>query len=112
MKITFSDNISDFDKAKTIDGNEWSGTGSFYRKDSQPGTIQWAIPTVGKGTWMWFVCPCGCGETYPLPITTEPNGYGWFWNGDEKLPTLSPSILKTGACKWHGWLQNGEWRAA
>ena len=24
------------------------------------------------------------------------NGPGWFWNGDKKIPTFSPSILDTG----------------
>lgn len=39
-------------------------------------------------------------------------GSCWAWTGDAAAGTLtaSPSLHATGACGWHGWLQNGDLR--
>lgn len=62
-------------------------------------------------------CPCGnADENHQLyvpflnPIdggpTIEPNG--WQRTGDTvDTLTLAPSILRHGACKWHGWIRDG-----
>jgi len=48
-----------------------------------------------------------------LPVTTEldPSGRCWSWNGDTKVPTLTPSILVRAYAGWtdgwHGYLKDG-----
>lgn len=61
---------------------------------------------------MDFICPCGCGnEGYlSFDIHEDKKFPSWKWNGDEGKPTLTPSILKTSGCKWHGYLTEGEFR--
>ena len=57
-----------------------------------------------------FRCPCGCGGESWLPIANGDRD-GWQWNGNREKPTLTPSILQSGfACKWHGYLTDGEFR--
>lgn len=75
-----------------------------------PGAIE--IRPVYKGTAIGgiaFVCPCGCGRDGWLPLKPE-RANGWEWNGDHAKPTLSPSILQSGGCRWHGYLTDGEFR--
>ena len=41
------------------------------------------------------------------------SGTYWWWNGDRDKPTLTPSIgvPATPPYKWHGFLENGIWKA-
>lgn len=32
----------------------------------------------------------------------------WVWDGNEKEPTITPSILVVNGCGWHGYLTKGE----
>lgn len=60
-----------------------------------------------------FRCPCGCKREGYLPLRDQDNtGPSWVWDGSKTAPTLEPSILQVGGCKWHGWLRNGEWVTA
>ena len=56
----------------------------------------------------------------PLYLAGEPKCPGtwasWLWDGNREAPTLSPSIGSVGMhddppTGWHGFLQNGVWRA-
>lgn len=60
-------------------------------------------------TGIAFRCPCGCGREGYLPIRPQDVGPSWEFNGNDDAPTVSPSVLFTGGCQWHGWLRNGEW---
>jgi hypothetical protein len=57
-----------------------------------------------------FKCPCGCGDTIMLNLTT---GYRprWQFKPDKKTLTISPSIRRTEGCKSHFFLRRGkvEW---
>jgi len=54
-------------------------------------------------------CP-GCGSIQALPVRYPGHhpskGVLWDWDGNEDLPTLSPSINHVGC--WHGFLRAGE----
>lgn len=54
-----------------------------------------------------FKCPC-CGEIAYLPTSGHPDEKR-MWTFDEETLTVTPSILWTSGCKWHGYLTNGEW---
>ncbi|WP_081816764.1 DUF6527 family protein [Fodinicurvata fenggangensis] len=59
---------------------------------------------------MIFNCPCGCGREGYLPFKPEPSP-SWLWDGNREAPTLRPSVLQIGGCRWHGFLTAGEWRS-
>lgn len=80
--------------------------GHQYRKDKSVGLIAFC-ENEGKITHLRYMCPCGCGNWACIPITTEPGGYGWQWNGNKEKPTLNPSIQKLTPCHWHGFLVDG-----
>lgn len=61
-------------------------------------------------TGIVFVCPRHGNETCQLQFTgpaAEPGVPSWRWNGLTRKPTLKPSILCTGGCRWHGFLTDG-----
>lgn len=63
-------------------------------------------------------CPCGDADEghqlyvpfkNPIDGGTSVEPRGWDRTGDTfDTLTLSPSILRTTGCKWHGWIRNGE----
>jgi len=57
-----------------------------------------------------FICPCGCGREGWLPFRPETSP-AWEWNGNKEKPTLRPSVLQVGGCRWHGFLTDGVWRS-
>lgn len=67
--------------------------------------------------YMHFGCPCGTGHRCAIALESKEqpvsgSKYVWNWNGIREPITVSPSIYQGEfACKWHGWLQNGEWRS-
>jgi len=61
-----------------------------------------------KRIGMLFMCPCGCGERGSLDFRKE-NKPRWNWDDNEESPTLTPSVLRTSGCKWHGYLTDGVW---
>ena len=75
--------------------------------DGEPGTIKF------NGDAIMFKCPCGCGGRGFLPFRDGDNDHpSWVWDGNKEQPTLTPSVHCTGwKCKWHGYLQNGEWKS-
>lgn len=99
VPISFVDEIHS-DDAKWEDGR-------LMRPDLPPGSSEWSRGLDDRIASLTFVCPCGCGS---VGIVTVREGYGdkhWTWNGDEVRPTLTPSILRTSPCKWHGYLTDG-----
>jgi hypothetical protein len=63
---------------------------------------------------MLLVCPCGeCLRIRSIPLDAYPNDKvpRWHWDGNEDLPTLTPSILDKGGCGWHGFLTAGVFRS-
>jgi len=63
-----------------------------------------------------FGCPCGCGLESWLNFTDpdHPQLGGWgprpAKDADMTRLTLTPSILQTFPCRWHGFLTDGEFR--
>ncbi len=56
-----------------------------------------------------FRCPCGCGLESYLPLSGP--GPVWTWDGNRELPTVNPSVLQVGGCRWHGYLRAGFWES-
>ena len=83
----------------------------------EPGAIEFrAMYRTGEIAGLGFRCPCGCGREGYLPFAgierDVPGAPEWEWDGNQLTPTLSPSVLQVGGCRWHGWLRNGEWEVA
>lgn len=91
------------DDAQFVDGR-------LMRPDLPPGSAEWSTGLDDRIASLTFVCPCGCGCVGAVTVRA---GYGkaWQWNGDEVRPTLTPSILKTSPCRWHGYLTDGIFRS-
>lgn len=77
-----------------------------------PGDFVFTHNQHGEIIGMIEMCPCGCGATGGINFDV-PDGRGvqnspkWKWNGSKDKPTLTPSILRTAGCRWHGYLTNG-----
>ena len=62
-------------------------------------------------------CP-GCAQQGYLPLVCDgvdlphinERDHQWRLSGTDDKPTLSPSIVSTGCCGWHGHLRDGVWR--
>jgi hypothetical protein len=74
----------------------------------KPGAYDIRIQGNGEPGGMGFVCPCGCGREGYLPFKPQPSP-SWTFDGNTDKPTLSPSVLQVGGCRWHGWLRAGIW---
>ena len=62
------------------------------------------------GPHVWFKCPRNrmyCGVP-ALPSPPNSKGFSWTLTGDEKHPTLTPSVNCIDGCGWHGFIQNGK----
>lgn len=99
--------------SEIIDPEQWveEGAGAprrFVRPDLPPGSARLSESASGQ-PFLTFTCPCGCGMVGCLPLCPMPKEKGWQWDGDRVFPTLTPSILKTSACRWHGLLTKGVW---
>lgn len=87
------------------------------------------VPPLAAGEWAWVVnqageepfllafgCPCGgCTEGslahngfIAITGSRQVNQHVWKWDGNLDEPTLTPSIQRLGACKWHGYLRAGK----
>lgn len=74
-----------------------------------PGGIKFGmLPGAEQPCGMLFTCPCGCGRDGWLPFRPETSP-SWEWDGNREKPTLKPSVLQVGGCRWHGWLRAGVW---
>ncbi len=94
MKINFGTKIF---KGMTDDGK---------CPDLAPGSAQWTVEGQYSRSLI-FICPCGCSKVRIVPVKGDRK---WNWDGNQELPTLTPSILIMGECGWHGFLTAGEWR--
>jgi len=97
---------------KNADGSDWTGGEEVFRKDLAPGSFDFAEGTDGQIASIQFVCPCGCGSVGSLPVRRGFSSSIWHWDGNKEAPTLTPSVLRTSGCKWHGYLTKGEWKQA
>lgn len=81
------------------------------RLDLAPGTSYWAKTEGSEISRLHFVCPCGCGKVGSIPVDVgKKKDRGWLWDGNETVPTLTPSVFCTGwPCRWHGYLTKGKW---
>ena len=79
---------------------------------TEPGSFSYFVDGTDKIAGLLFLCPCGCGEKGSLDFrANNPDKHpSWMWDGNEDHPTLSPSVLKTSGCKWHGHLVAGVWK--
>lgn len=83
--------------------------GSMFRKDLPPAAATWAGNDEPDELFcLYFTCPCGCGRVHAIPVHSGEKLDGhWLWNGSKEKPTLTPSILATVGCRWHGFLTDG-----
>lgn len=86
--------------------------------DWHVGRIQGKDGTLGPLRLLQFKCPngrhCGVFVAPTTPASVEPC-HVWGWDGNESLPTLTPSVnclsekdgKPTGGCGWHGFITAG-----
>lgn len=80
-------------------------TGELLCKKLAAGSSAW-MRKEGKASHFCFTCPCGCGMITALPVQpVSPDG--WHWDGNEKSPSINPSIRQMQGCKWHGYVTKG-----
>lgn len=71
------------------------------------GDFCWQVGDEGKRTLV-LIIPAPNGNTcYSRWTINHANGDGcqWSWNGDNDIPTLTPSLHAVGI--WHGWVRDG-----
>lgn len=78
-----------------------------------PGDFIFTHNQEGEIIGMIEMCPCGCGECgwINFDVPNRRPGPAWTWNGSRDKPTLTPSIQRTIACRWHGYLTDGVFRS-
>jgi hypothetical protein len=79
-----------------------------------PGALQ-PIEREGRIAMLAVACP-GCGSISAIDIRPHgvPGRAAWDLLGWPGSPSLQPSLHHArdlGGCGWHGWLEQGEWRA-
>jgi hypothetical protein len=102
-----------FDEAKQIWKTSDDGHDESYRPDLPSGPAEWSAPAQSDPDYwaLIYVCPCGCGKTGAVPVTTgQKRDKAWLWDGDFEKPTLTPTILRVNGCRWHGYLTAGFWK--
>jgi len=75
-----------------------------------PGDFIYTHNQAGQICGLIEMCPCGCGKHGGVNFRIDGDTRKpplWDWNGNEESPTLTPSILRLGGCKWHGFLTDG-----
>ena len=102
MPLIWNEDLNHFDE-HTLKIDE---SGAWQRPDLPPGTACWSTDMQDRKAVLRFVCPCGCGCVIHTPIKPF-SERGWNWDGNETMPTLTPSILRTTGCRWHGYLTKG-----
>jgi len=92
-------------RAVDIFDRSWSND-SEVRRSVLPGDFEVKTEPSGQRQF-WFRCPGPCGCVAPLALRPVVNGaaQSWEFDGNEKAPTLHPSINHVGC--WHGWLKAG-----
>jgi hypothetical protein len=88
--------------------DRWEHDESFAEYE-HPGAYEFTVNTQGQKR-MVFVCP-GCKGLTFIAIRPVVDGseQSWEWDGNEEVPTLTPSIHHVGC--WHGFLTNGEFKS-
>jgi hypothetical protein len=61
----------------------------------------------GYQKWVYFRCPCRCGELIMLPLVQSRRprwsvSIDWF-----NRPTIEPSVRQTAGCFSHFWIRRG-----
>jgi hypothetical protein len=106
IPITFDDRLLYWENFRQDEnGSLWAAQGENFL----PGSACWCGSDESPRSHLRYVCPCGCGAIGTIPIVGYPNPQGWAWDGNKGQPTLTPSILRTAGCRWHGYLRKGVW---
>ena len=61
----------------------------------------------GENWAVAFKCPCGCGDRLELQLIAELVPHWKLLSGDERHPTIHPSIWRSDGCKSHFWIKSG-----
>jgi hypothetical protein len=81
-----------------------------------PGTFKYYSYKDNEHAGILFGCPCGCGSILSIAfVAATPGRATWTWDGEIKMPTVSPSILNWNlnaqgekvSEHWHGYLTGG-----
>lgn len=106
VPLQFAEKLFDWEKI-TYPGED---SAEAYRKDLAPGTAEMLLTQDGTSGRLNYVCPCGCGRLRVVPFRkSEKIERHWQWNGNLQKPSLTPSIQIIEACRWHGYLTEGNW---
>lgn len=63
----------------------------------------------GEPWCVGYLCPCGCGDPYTLPLVGTNSRPYWDLTVDaEGRPTLTPSIRHLDGCQSHYFIRNGQ----
>lgn len=85
---------------------------AYFRRDLAPGSMEWGCDGSGNNHHsIIYICPCGCGMVGHVSVNKTKEQGAWQWDGNTEKPTLTPSILHTSGCKWHGYLTAGIWES-
>lgn len=58
--------------------------------------------------WAYFKCPCGCGNTTMLSLSTKRRPSWHVYLNWTMIPTIHPSVRDNGSCYSHYWIKKGK----
>lgn len=58
--------------------------------------------------WAYLKCPCGCGNTTMLSLSTKRRPSWNVYLNWMMIPTIYPSVRDTGSCYSHYWIKKGK----
>ena len=58
--------------------------------------------------WAYLKCPCGCGNTTMLSLSTKRRPSWQVHMNWMMIPTVHPSVRDTGSCYIHYWIKKGK----
>ena len=83
--------VSDEDAVENVGDFAW------WTNDAGVRHIKMAVPRGDDTHWLFCVIPVKQGQ--------NETGKHWGWDGNEDVPTLTPSVHHIG--HWHGWVRAG-----
>jgi hypothetical protein len=58
--------------------------------------------------WAYLKCPCSCGNTTMLSLSTKRRPSWQIYMNWMMIPTVHPSVRDTGSCYSHYWIKKGK----
>lgn len=58
--------------------------------------------------WAYLKCPCGCGNTTLLSLSTKTRPSWKIYLNWMMIPTVHPSVRDVGSCYSHYWIKKGK----